>query len=160
MKDASKSGIGFGLTSGIITTLGMLVGMYASTQSKVAVIGGVLVVAVSDAFSDSLGMHVATESQNRHSGRGIWAATFYTFISKLVIAGSFAFPLYFWEERVAVPVSAGWGFFLLSVFSFFIARERNDPPWRTIAEHDGIAICVVAITYFLGIGIRNVLGVP
>ena len=36
MKASIKKGFGFGLTSGVITTLGMMVGLNASTGSKIA----------------------------------------------------------------------------------------------------------------------------
>ena len=53
----------FGLTSGIITTLGLIVGLHSGTHSKLAVIGGILTIAMADAFSDALGIHVSEESE-------------------------------------------------------------------------------------------------
>jgi hypothetical protein len=40
MNDSIKKGFGFGLTSGVITTLGLIVGLHSSTNSTLAVIGG------------------------------------------------------------------------------------------------------------------------
>ena len=54
MKHSLKVGFSFGLTSGIITTLGLMVGLHSGTNSKIAVIGGVLTIAIADAFSDAL----------------------------------------------------------------------------------------------------------
>src|SRR3989339_547129 len=56
MKNSIKKGLGFGLTSGIITTLGMIVGLNSSTHSQAVVIGGVLIIAIADAMSDALGV--------------------------------------------------------------------------------------------------------
>ncbi len=39
MKHSIKTGVSFGLTSGIITTLGLMVGLNSSTHSRIAVIG-------------------------------------------------------------------------------------------------------------------------
>ncbi|GAI31399.1 unnamed protein product, partial [marine sediment metagenome] len=39
MKHSIKTGFSFGLTSGIITTLGLMVGLHSSTGSKLVVIG-------------------------------------------------------------------------------------------------------------------------
>ena len=50
MDVATKKGIGFGLTSGIITTIGTMVGLAEGTGLKIAVVGGILTVAVADAF--------------------------------------------------------------------------------------------------------------
>ena len=47
----ARTGIFFGATSGVITTLGLIVGLNAGTNSMVAVLGGILVVAVADTAS-------------------------------------------------------------------------------------------------------------
>jgi len=57
----------FGLTSGIITTLGLIVGLHSGTHSKLAVIGGILTIAMADALSDALGIHVSEESEATQS---------------------------------------------------------------------------------------------
>jgi len=75
LKRSIKKGLSFGLTSGVITTLGMMVGLNASTGSRIAIIGGIMAIAVADAFSDAVGIHIAEESENRHSEREIWEST-------------------------------------------------------------------------------------
>ena len=65
IKDSIKKGLGFGLTSGIITTLGLIIGLSAGTHSKIAVIGGILTIAFADALSDSLGIHISEESTKK-----------------------------------------------------------------------------------------------
>jgi hypothetical protein len=55
MRTALKIGFSFGLTSGVITTLGLMVGLHAGTHSKSVVLGGLLTIAVADAMSDALG---------------------------------------------------------------------------------------------------------
>ncbi|HID20408.1 MAG TPA: hypothetical protein EYP28_05685, partial [Methanophagales archaeon] len=62
MKHSLKIGFSFGLTSAIITTLGLMVGLHSGTHSKLVVIGGVLTIAIADAFSDALGIHISEES--------------------------------------------------------------------------------------------------
>ena len=86
MKHSLKVGFSFGLTSGIITTLGLMVGLNSGTRSKLVIIGGVLTIAIADAFSDALGIHISEESENRHSGKEIWEATMSTFLSKFIFA--------------------------------------------------------------------------
>ena len=61
-KHSLRIGFSFGLTSGIITTLGLMVGLHAGTHSRLAVIGGILTIAIADAFSDALGIHISEES--------------------------------------------------------------------------------------------------
>lgn len=62
MKDSIKKGVSFGITSGIITTLGLIIGLEAGTHSKLIIISGILTIAFADAFSDSLGVHILEES--------------------------------------------------------------------------------------------------
>lgn len=85
MKRSIRKGLGFGLNSGVITTLGMMVGLNASTRSKLAVIGGIIAVAIADALSDAVGIHISEESENRHTEREIWESTLSTLASKLLI---------------------------------------------------------------------------
>ncbi len=56
MKESLNTGISFGLTSGVITTLGLIVGLHSGTHSKLAIIGGIITIAIADAFSDALGI--------------------------------------------------------------------------------------------------------
>ena len=51
MKESVKKGFGFGLTSGVITTLGMMVGLNASTGSRTAVIGGIIAIAINEEYA-------------------------------------------------------------------------------------------------------------
>ena len=101
-----KIGFSFGLTSGIITTLGLMVGLHSGTHSKLAVIGGVLTIAIADSFSDAMGIHISEESENKHTTREIWESTIATFASKFVFALSFIIPVLLLKElSTAVIVS-------------------------------------------------------
>lgn len=93
MNKGTRTGIFFGATSGVITTVGLMVGLQAGTQSVTAVFGGVVVIAVSDSMSDALGIHLAQEADPESTRAHIWAATLWAFISKFLVAISFALPL-------------------------------------------------------------------
>jgi len=75
MGHSLKTGFSFGLTSGIITTLGLMVGLHSGTHSKLAVTGGILTIAIADAFSDALGIHISEESKNKRITKEIWQTT-------------------------------------------------------------------------------------
>jgi len=105
MRHPFKVGISFGLISGVITTLGLMIGLDAGTHSRLAVIGGILTIAVSDALSDSLGIHVSEESEGRHSNREVWEATLSTFISKFIFSSSFIFLVILFELSMAIKIS-------------------------------------------------------
>ena len=150
MKDSLRKGFGFGLTSGIITTLGMIVGLHSSTHSKIVVIGGILVIAVADAFSDAMGIHLSEEFEGKHSTKEIWESTFSTFASKLVFALTFILPVWFLQLFTAIVVSVVWGLCIITIFSFYLAKQQRVNPHRIILEHLIIAILVIAITHQIG----------
>ena len=85
MKKSFKVGLGFGLASSVITTLGIMIGLESSTSSRLAVIGGIATIAIADAFSDALGVHIAKESEGNFSTVEIWQATLATLFSKMVL---------------------------------------------------------------------------
>ena len=158
MKHSIRTGFSFGLTSGIITTLGLMVGLHSGTHSKLAVIGGVLTIAIADAFSDALGIHVSEESENKHSPKEIWEATVSTFSSKFVFALTFIVPVLLLDLSTAVVVSVIWGLSMLGVLSFAIAKGQKVRAWKIVAEHLIIAAIVIVIAHYVGHWISSTFG--
>jgi len=152
MNHSIKTGLSFGLTSGIITTLGLMVGLHSSTHSKLAVIGGILIIAIADAFSDALGIHISEESENKHSEKQIWESTFFTFIAKFVFASTFVVPVLFFELSTAIIVSVIYGLILLGIFSFYVTTKKK---LQNVTEHITIAFAVVIISHYLGDWVRT-----
>ena len=157
MKASFKSGLSFGLTSGVITTLGLMVGLHSGTHSRTVVIGGILTIAIADAMSDALGMHIAEESKNNGNESEIWESTIATFLAKFLIALTFVVPVLLLSLEVAMTVSVVWGLTLLAVLSYFLARAQQIPAWKVIAEHVVIGVSVVVITHFVGDWIHAML---
>ena len=150
MRHSLKTGFSFGLVSGIITVLGLLVGLHFSTHSKTIVVGGVLIIAIADALSDALGIHISEESENIHTIKEIWESTMATFFSKFFVSISFIVPLMSFNLSTAVVICVLWGLFLLGGFSFMLARKQNKKPLLVVAEHLMIALVVIAATYYVG----------
>lgn len=150
MKLSLKKGFSFGLTSGIITTLGLMVGLHSGTHLKSVVIGGILTIAIADAFSDALGVHISEESESKHTVKEIWEATISTFLSKFVFALTFLIPVVLFELDTAINVSVVWGLLVLSLISYSMAREQKTNPLGVIFEHIFIAVLVIIITHFVG----------
>ena len=156
MKHTLKTGISFGLTSGIITTLGLIVGLHSGTQSRMVIIGGILIIAIADAFSDALGIHVSEEAENKHTFKEIWESTIYTFLSKFIFALSFIIPMLLLPLIPAIITSVIWGLSLLTLFSFYISRGQKTTPWIVALEHLVIAIIVILSSHFIGTWIRTI----
>jgi VIT1/CCC1 family predicted Fe2+/Mn2+ transporter len=150
MRESIKTGVSFGITSGIITTLGIMIGLNAATNLKLAVIGGIITVAIADAFSDALGIHIAQESSKRNGKKAIWEATASTFLTKLIVALSFLIPILTLNLATAIKINIAWGLFLIIIFNYFLAKQRKEKPLTIISEHLTIAVIVIAITFYLG----------
>jgi VIT1/CCC1 family predicted Fe2+/Mn2+ transporter len=157
MKPSFKTGLSFGLTSGVITTLGLMVGLHSGTHSRTVVIGGILTIAIADAMSDALGMHIAEESKNNGIVSEIWESTLATFVAKFLIATTFVVPVLLLPLEQAMIVSVGWGLTLLAVLSYRLALAQQIPAWKVIAEHVVIGVSVIAITHFVGGWIQSTL---
>jgi vacuolar iron transporter family protein len=152
MKQSLKKGIGFGLTSGVITTLGLIIGLNSGTHSKSVIIAGILIIAIADAFSDALGVHISEESEKNNSQKHIWNTTFATLLSKLFFALTFLIPILLFNLNLAIIISLIWGLLLITIFSYYIAKGNK---LKIILEHLTITILVIIATHFIGKGINN-----
>lgn len=150
MKQSLKTGFSFGLTSGIITTLGLMVGLFSGTHSQLVIIGGILTIAIADSASDALGIHVSEEAEGKKC-KSVWESTFSTFITKFIFAITFIVPILLFELQTAIWISVVWGLGMLSFFSFKIAEEKREKAWKVIVEHIFIAVIVIIVTYYVGV---------
>ncbi|MGE0793397.1 MAG: hypothetical protein AB7V77_04445 [Candidatus Woesearchaeota archaeon] len=151
MNGAIKKGLGFGLTSGIITTLGLMVGLSSSTHSKSVVLSGILIIAIADALSDAFGMHMSEESDAKNSQKKVWESTISTFFFKFVFALTFVVPVLIFDLNLAIIISVLWGLFAISIFSYDLAIKEKIKPYKVMFEHISIAIFVIIVTHFVGL---------
>ncbi|MFC1728157.1 hypothetical protein ACFLZ7_01670 [Nanoarchaeota archaeon] len=149
MDGSVRRGFSFGLTSGIITTLGLIVGLHSSTHSKLVILGGILVIAVADAMSDAMGMHISEEASKK-SEKEVWRSTIATLFSKFFFALTFLVPILLFPLTTAIVISIIWGLLLISGFSYYIATKENVKPYMVVLEHVLITIFVVIVTHFVG----------
>ncbi len=184
MKHSFKAGFSFGVTSAIITTLGLMVGLEAGTNSKLAVLGGILTIAIADAFSDSLGMHISQEAKKGSKSKNVWESTMATFISKFAFAMTFFVPVLLLELSTAIYASIFWGLLLIGLLSYKIGygksslddyniskresesrllhksimRERKANSLKAVTEHLLIAATVIVVAHFTGELIARIFG--
>lgn len=148
-----RVGMGFGLTSATITTLGLMIGLESTTGSKLVVIGGILTIAIADSCSDALGVHVAKESEGNFTTKEVWQATIFTFLFKAVFACTFIIPVLFLPAvyiHRAMYLALAWGALILVCQSFVLAKSEKIRPFKVIREHLGIAALVVIATHYVG----------
>ncbi|MDP3940300.1 MAG: hypothetical protein Q8R92_19465 [Deltaproteobacteria bacterium] len=155
MRESIVTGVSFGLTSGVITTVGLIVGLHAGTNSRLAVVGGVITIAIADALSDALGIHIAEESRDGRTADHIWGATIATFVSKFLMAATFLIPFLVLPLGTAVIACIVWGMLVVIVISERLAVARRESRLRTIGEHLLISIVVVVITHYVGVWVAT-----
>lgn len=127
-----------------------MVGLHAGTHSRLVVLSGILTIAIADAFSDALGIHVSEEAENIHTAREIWGATVATFLTKFLFAMTFVVPVLLLSLTTAIVVSLIWGLSILTVLSYMVARSQGEPAWKIVGEHLVIALVVIAVTHWVG----------
>lgn len=156
--DGARTGLFFGATSGVITTIGLIVGLNSGTQSVIAVLGGILVIAVADAMSDALGIHLAEEADPDTDHGHVWSATIATFLTKFIFSISFAVPLLLLPLGPAVIASVIWGLLVIVILSYFLAKSQNESPLFIIGEHVGIAVLVIVFSHYIGVWVAATFG--
>jgi len=144
------AGFGFGTASGVITTLGMIVGLYSSSSARLAIIGGIFTVSVADALSDALGEHISEESKRHPLAKDVRNITISTFVSKLIIGLSFVIPFVLLPVFHAVLISILYSSLVLVLLSLRIAKRTKQNRYEVITEHLLVGFAVVIITFFLG----------
>ena len=144
----------FGTTSAIVTSLAFIIGLSESINSKLAIITSLLLFAIADNISDSLGLHIFQESDLKKP-KVVSVSTFSNFFTRLLVVIIFILLVAFLPIDYAVIVSIIYGISLLSILSYFIAKEQKSNPYLSILGHVAIAILVIVISFFLREWIMN-----
>ena len=94
-------------------------------------------------MSEEVGSKNTTKKQ-------IWESTGSTFLFKFIFALSFIIPVLLLNLRTAIIASLIWGFSLMTLFSFYMAKKQDKDPKKVVLGHLVIAAIVVIITNFIG----------
>jgi VIT1/CCC1 family predicted Fe2+/Mn2+ transporter len=138
----------FGATSAIITNMGIIVGLNSVAHPRTAIVGAILVIAIADNIADSLGIHIYQESECLQS-REIWFSTMTNFFARLFLSASFIAFVLALPLSVAIVCSIVWGYVLLSLLSYTIAKARGVNTALSIFEHICIATLVIIASSLL-----------
>ena len=153
VKKSYKTGISFGLVSGVLTTLGLLIGLGVGTQSKEVIIGGILTIAVADALSDAFGVHLSQESSGENSKKQVWESTISTFLSKFLLALTFLIPVLIFDTKTARIIDIVWGFVVITLISFLssiLNRVEKKELISAVLEHVLLFIFTITLSYLIG----------
>jgi len=141
--------LSFGSTAGIVTSMGLIVGLDAATASTAALAGSILIAGLADNLTDSLSVHIYQESE-RLPEREAFRTTAVNFVARITMSLSFIFIVILLPRPAAVRLSVIWGFFLLSGLSYVIARARSVSAFSEIWKHGVVAVIVILISKAIG----------
>jgi hypothetical protein len=110
----------FGLISGSVTTMGVIIGLWQSHNNIPILLSAILSISLSDSFSDGFGMYF---SQRTHLGQTESAnigirTTFY----KIIVTLSYAIPFLIFDINTAIRLNITWGCILISYASYQIGE--------------------------------------
>jgi VIT1/CCC1 family predicted Fe2+/Mn2+ transporter len=151
------SWISFGGTAAIVTSMGLILGLDAAASSTQSITGVLLIVALADNLSDSLSVHVYQEAERLES-REAFRSTLANFVTRLLVALSFVVLVITLPRDSLVAVTLAWGFLLLALLTFRIARARGARVGKEIAKHVVIAAIVIVTSRWLGTWIAGSFG--
>lgn len=151
-----RSGINFGIISGLITTLGLIIGLSQAGATRTVVMSAVLIIAFADAFSDALGIHLSGTDGTKRLDLALWRSIILTFFAKLVVASTFLIPILIASTFVAMYISILWAVILLTVLSYYLARYDKTNVAKAIIKNLIIVIFVVAIALYIGKMVRGI----
>lgn len=142
----------FGITSGVLTTTGLLVGVNAATESRLAVVSSILVIAMADSLSDSFGMYLSKLGERGNTPIEAVRYAFGTFAGKFMLPLTFALPFLFpvFSLPTAVIIDLAWGAVVLSVLSVEQALVSQKPVLRIVCRNIGLAILIVCLSTLIG----------
>ncbi len=147
----------FGISSAVLTTLGMIVGLDSATKSEFAVISGIVSVAIADSFSDAIGMYSSKKSERGVSSSSAFKSAFNVFLGKLVFTLSFIFPFLFFSYNKAIFLSILWGLFLLAVVNMQIAYVNEENSLISVIKNTFIALTIMFLSFIAGMLISIIL---
>ena len=139
----------FGATAAIITNRALIFGLRTGEHAKLSIIGGMLIIAIADNISDSIGIHIYQESECLDI-RETWISTFTNFLSRLLVSSTFIALVVFLPLGLSVVLSLVWGLLLLGYMSYKIAKDKQMHPFSAVVEHIAIAAAVILASNYVG----------
>jgi VIT1/CCC1 family predicted Fe2+/Mn2+ transporter len=154
MKLLGHQGIAFGIMDGVITALGILMGLSAF-QNRLILFLGIIITGIADAFANAAGMHVSEETEKLHERHEVWKTTFYTFFSTILVFVILAVPFLFIQFSKAVFVSWIIGMLLLAWLGFSVGRGKDR--LKIVFEYVAIGIVISLVSFFIANYAKNFL---
>lgn len=135
----------FGMISGVITSLGLIYGLYGANIPKKPIIIGLLSIAISDSISDSLGIYYGTKEDKNEA----FMALFSKFIIPVIMAGNF----YLFNKNNAVLINTLFSYIILTYVNY---KLENDTLSLEILYNLLFTTIIIFVVYYSGIYINKI----
>lgn len=139
----------FGIFGGVLTTLGVMIGLLSATSSKLAVIGGIVSVSVVDSLSDSVSMYSSKRAEKNTTKRAFFSALF-VFFGKFVFSLTFILAFLFFSFKTAIYVNLFWGLLVIVFLNLVIAEIQNENKVLAVLKNTLIVVIVILLSYLIG----------
>jgi VIT1/CCC1 family predicted Fe2+/Mn2+ transporter len=149
--------LSFGSPAAIVTGMALIVGLDAATASRSMVVTSLLIIGIADNLTDSLSVHIYQESEKLAESQAL-RTTIANFLARLCVSVSFILILLSLPTAAAIFVSMAWGFLLLSILSYLLARVRGVSAFSEIWKHSVIALIVIASSRAIGTLLPAIVG--
>jgi VIT1/CCC1 family predicted Fe2+/Mn2+ transporter len=149
MRAIRPTWISFGGTAAIVTSMGLILGLDAAASSRQTVVSALLIFALADNLTDSLSVHAYQEAE-RLEARQAFASTVANFAVRLLVALSFVAIVAFSPRLWLSAIAGAWGFSLLSLLTYQLARARNAHIGKEVVKHIVVAACVIVVSRWVG----------
>jgi len=136
-------GSSFGSVSGVITSLGLILGMYGANMKSRPIVISLISIALSDSISDALGIYYGVKTQNKQNG-AIQEAL-YALTSKFLIPIFMILPFVLLDTTKGVLINLVVGFSIIIYMSNEIFVEK-----RQKIQNILISWLAVILTYLVG----------
>ena len=152
MEASTLQGIFFGLTEGTVTTIGIIIGMFASAPLKKAIIGAVVAATVSDTFGDSVGIFYSEKARNIDNVNSNPINVVYSLIVfKLLISLLYLLPIILFKKLKYGVIGSLLLAGLVIVNSLHhLAKKRKKNVKNFIIKNSFIIFTVILVTYTIG----------
>ena len=147
----------FGIISGTITTIGLIMGLSAGTSSKLAIIVGILTIAISDTLSEAFGMYMSKKVVNiANNSKGPIITASGVVFAKFLISVSFLIPILMNNNIIkGRNISIAYAFIIIIAASSYLTKLRKEPLVQNVVKYIFITIIVISLTHYSGRAIAN-----
>lgn len=140
----------FGITSGILTTIGVLTGVNSATDSRLSVIAAIIAIAVADSCSDAFGIYLSKISERGVSRKLALRYATGTLAAKFFFPLTFIIPILIFPLRVGVGIDVLWGLAALSLLSVEQAIVAQKSILKTVLRNIVLAELIVFLSTLVG----------